>query len=157
MIVSMPMKGNSTALGNQRCIAKTFSSAKFFNKVLLSHLKPINDPQLSQCQNGFHAGRSTTEQVMALRCVIDTCRVTNMTASLVFVDLGKAFDTLHRSSMSVSLSQYNVPSRLISDIIQMYSDTSVCVSTESGPTKWFKTTSSVLKETRLHRINSLFY
>ena len=82
---------------------------------------------------------------MALRCVIDTCRVTNMTASLVFVDFQKAFDTLHRSSIPVILSQYNVPICLISDITQMYSDTSACVSTELGPTEWFKTTSGVLQ------------
>ena len=145
MIVSIPKKGNSTALDNQRGIAKTCSSAKLFNKVLLSRLKPIIDPQLSQCQSGFRAGRSTTEQVMALRCVIDTCRVTNMTATLVFVDFQKAFDTLHRSSIPVILSQYNVPTCLISDIIQMYSDTSACVSTELGPTDWFKTTSGVLQ------------
>ena len=145
MIVSIPKKGNSTALDNQRGIAKTCSSAKLFNKVLLSRLKPIIDPQLSQCQSGFRAGRSTTEQLMALRCVIDTCRVTNMTASLVFVDFRKAFDTLHRSSIPVILSQYNVPNCLISDIIQMYSDTSACVSTELGPTEWFKTTSGVLQ------------
>ena len=34
---------------------------------------------------------------------------------------------------------------LISDITQMYSDTSACVSTELGPTEWFKTTSGVLQ------------
>ena len=145
MIVSIPKKDNSTALDNQRGIAKTYSSAKLFNKVLLSRLKTIIDPQLSQCQSGFRAGRSTTEQVMALRCVIDACRVTNMTASLVFVDFQKAFDTLHRSSIPVILSQYNVPNCLISDIIQMYSDTSACVSTGLGSTEWFKTTSGVLQ------------
>ena len=139
MIVFMPKKDNSTALDNQRGIAKTCSSAKLFNKVLLSRLKPIIDSQLSQCQSGFRADRSTTEQVMALRCAIDTCRETNMTASLVFVDFSKAFDTLHRSSIPVILSQYNVPNCLISDIIQMYSDTSACVLAELGPTEWFKT------------------
>ena len=143
MIVSMPKKDNSTALDNQRVIALTCSSEKLFNKVLLSRLKPIIDPQLSQCQSGFQAGRSTTEQVMALRCAIDTCRVTNMTASLVFVDFRKALDNLHRSSIPDVLSQYNVPNCFISDIIQMYSDTSACVSTELGPTEWFKTTSGV--------------
>ena len=92
VIVSMSKKDNSTALNNQRGIANTCSSAKLFNKVLLSRLKPIIDPQLCQCQSSFCAGRSTTEQVMALKCAIDTCRVTNMTASLVFVDFRKAFD-----------------------------------------------------------------
>ena len=88
---------------------------------------------------------STTEQVMVLRCVIDACKVTNMIASLVFVDFRNAFDTLHRSSIQVIPCQYNVPSCLISDIIQIYSDTSACVSTELGPTEWFKTTSGVLQ------------
>ena len=69
----------------------------------------------------------------------------NTTASLVFIDFSKAFDTLHRSSIPVILSQYNVPKCLISDIIQMYSDTSACVSTELGSTEWFKTTSGVLQ------------
>ena len=130
VIASIPKKGNSTALDNQLGIAKTCSSAKLFNKVLLRRLKPIIDPQLSQCQSGFRAGRSTTEQVMALRCVIDTGRVTNMTASLVFIDFQKAFGTLHRSLIPVILSQHNVPNCLISDIIQMYSDASACISTE---------------------------
>ena len=145
VIVSMPKKDNSTALDNQRGIANTCSSAKLFNKVLLSRLKPIIDPQLSKCQSSFSAGRTTTEQLMALRCAIDTCRVTNMTASLVFVDFQKAFDTLHRSLIQVILSQYNVPNCLISDIIQMYSDTSACISTELGPTEWLKTTSGILQ------------
>ena len=50
-----------------------------------------------------------------------------------------------RSSIPVILSQYNVPICLIRDITQMYSDTSACVSTELGPTEWFKTTSGVLQ------------
>ena len=73
VIVSIAKKGNSTALDNQRGIAKTCSSAKLLNKVLLRRLKAIINPQLSQCQSCLRAGGSTTEQVMALRCVIDTC------------------------------------------------------------------------------------
>ena len=68
-----------------------------------------------------------------------------MTASLVFVDIRKAFDTHHRSSIPIILSQYYVPNCLISDIIKMYSDTSACLSTELRPTEWFKTSSGVLQ------------
>ena len=145
MIASIPKKGNSTALDIKRGIAKTCSSAKVFNKVLLNRLKPIIDPQFSQCKSGFRAVKSATEQLIALRCLIDTYRITNMITSLVFVDFRKAFDTLHRSSIPVIFSQCNVPSCLISDIIQMYCDTSACVSMELGPTEWLKTTSGVLQ------------
>ena len=68
-----------------------------------------------------------------------------MTASLVFVDFRNAFDILHRSSIPVILSQYNVPNCLISDIVHMYSNTSACVWTKLGPAEWFKTTSGVLQ------------
>ena len=145
MIVSMSNKSISTALDNQRGIAKTCSSAKLFNKALLNRLKPIIDPRPSQWQSGFRDGRSSTEQLMALRCVVDTCSVTKMTASLVFDDCRKAFDALHRSSIPVVLSQCNVPNCLISDIIHMYSDTSACVSTEIGSAECFMTTSGVLQ------------
>ena len=154
VIVSIPKKGNSTALDDQRGIAKTCSSAKLFNKVLLSRLKPIIDPQLSQCQSGFRAGRSTTEQLMALRCVIDTCRVTNMTASLDIVDFRKAFDAPHTSSIPVILSQCNVPNSPISDIILMYSDASACVSAELQNGSRPPLVSS--KAIRYHRTYSLF-
>ena len=135
MIVLIPTKDNSTVFDNQRGIAKTRSISKLFTNVLLSRLKPMIYPQLSQCRSGFRTDRSTAEQVMALRCVIDNCCVTNMTVSLVFVDFRKAFDTLHRSSIPVIHSQCNVPNCFISDITQMYSDTSACVSTELGPTE----------------------
>ena len=92
----------------------------------------------------FSCWQVTSEQVMILRCVIDTCRVTNMTASLVFVDFRMVFHTLHRSLIPVILSQCHVPNCLISDIIHMYSDTSSYIYTELGPTKWFKTTSGAL-------------
>ena len=67
-----------------------------------------------------------------------------MTALLVIVDFRKAFDTVHRPPIPVVLSQYNVPNCLISDIVQMYSDKSPCVSTDQGPTKCFTTTSGVI-------------
>ena len=38
-----------------------------------------------------------------------------------------------------------MPNSLISDIIQMYSDTSDYVLTELGPAEWLKTTSGVLQ------------
>ena len=56
----------------------------------------------------------------------------------------RTFDVV-RSSIPVILSRYNVSNSLISDIIQMYSDTSACVSTELLPTERFKTTSGVLQ------------
>ena len=67
-----------------------------------------------------------------------------MTASLVFVDFQKAFDTPQIIDPGYS-QPVQCSNCLISDIIQMYSDASACVSTELGPTEWFKTSSGVLQ------------
>ena len=145
VVVSIPRMGNSPTLDNQRGIAETCSSAKFFDKVLINRPKPIIDPQLNRCKCGFRAGKSTTEQMIALRCVIDNCRVTNLTASLVFVAFRRAFDTLHRTSIPVVVSQYNVSNCRTSDITLMCCHISSCGSTELRTTKWFMTTYYVLQ------------
>ena len=67
MIVSIEKKGYSTAFDDQRGIAKTCSSAKLLNKILINRLKPIIDQLLIQCHCGFRAAMSTTEQLMTLR------------------------------------------------------------------------------------------
>ena len=88
MIVSMPKKGNSTALDNQRGIAKTCSSAKLFNKVLLCCLKLIIDPQLSQCQGGFRAGLSVLCQTcFVLFAVLAHCLFMSCVALYAFLKL----------------------------------------------------------------------
>ena len=61
--------------------------------------------------------------------------------------MSNAKNNLILSIVSVPYCTYHtyVPNCLISDIIQMYSDASACVSMELGPTEWFKTTSGVLQ------------
>ncbi|KAL8624737.1 hypothetical protein ACOMHN_002432 [Nucella lapillus] len=96
IIVSIPKKGSSKSLDNQRGISKTCALAKLFNKTLLIRIKPIVDPKLMHIQSGFRSGRSTTEQLMSLRVVLDTCRTTKRRATIIFVDFCKAFDSLFR-------------------------------------------------------------
>ena len=71
IIVSILMKGNSSSLENQRGIAKSCAFAKLTNKLLLARIRDIIEPQLLGVQSGFCAGRSTVEQTMALRYILD--------------------------------------------------------------------------------------
>ena len=144
-IVSIPKKGPSTSLDNQRGIAKTCAFAKLMNKLILNRIKSIVEPRLLHCQSGFRPGRSTTEQIMALRCIIDACRTQKRSATIVFVDFRKAFDTINRGTFQPILTHYGVPQSLIDDVLQMYDGTSASVSTSHGDTESFTTTSGVLQ------------
>ena len=91
-------------------------------------------------QSGFRAGRSTVEQTMALRYILDMCRVSKRMTTIIFVDFSKAFDSIDRRAISIVLSKYGVSELLIANVMQFYIGTSA-----HGNTENFSTTSGVLQ------------
>ena len=144
-IVSIPKKGNSTSLDNQRGIALECTLAKLLNTVLRNRLQPALDPLLLDFQSGFRAGRSTIEQVAAIRCVIDDCRTRQKGVSIVFIDFRKAFDSVSRPAIAWLLNTYGVPPLLVTAILDLYDGSSAFVQTSHGPSEEFSTTSGVLQ------------
>ncbi|KAL8624491.1 hypothetical protein ACOMHN_053034 [Nucella lapillus] len=146
VIVSIPKKGSSKSLDNQRGISKTCALAKLFYKTLTSgHIRTIVDPKLMPIQSGFRSGRSKNEQLMSLRVVLDTCRTTKRRATINFVDFRKAFDSLFRGSILSTLADYGIPPEVIADVMQLYKDTTASGWTQHSKTKSFSTSSGVLQ------------
>ena len=139
------MKGNSSSLENQRSIAKSCAFAKQTNKLLLARIRDIIEPQLLGVQSGFRAGRSTVEQTMALRYILDMCRVSKRMTTIIFVDFNKAFDSIDRHAISVVLSKYGVSELLIANVKQFYIGTYAVVATAHENNEKFSTTSGVLQ------------
>ena len=88
---------------------------------------------------------STTEQVAAIRCIVEACKTRQMSASIVFVDFRKAFDSLSRTAIASLLEQHCVPPLLIQAVTDLYTDSKAFVLTEDGPTFEVPTTSGVLQ------------
>ena len=101
IIVSIPKKGNSSSLENQRGTAKSSAFAKLTNKLLLARIRDIIEPQLLGVQSGFRSGRSTVEQTMSLRCILDMCRVSRRMTTIIFVDFNRAFYSIDRHAISI--------------------------------------------------------
>ena len=137
IIVSIPKKGNSSSLENQRGIAKSCAFAKLTNKLLLARIRDIIEPQLLGVQSGFRAGRSTVEQTMALRYIHDMCRVSKRMTTIIFVDFSKAFDSIVRRAISIVLSKNGVSELIIANVIQFYIGTAAVVATAHGNTYFF--------------------
>ena len=132
-------------LKNQRGIAKSCAFAKLTNKLLLARIRDIIEPQLLGVQSGFRAGRSTIEQTMALRYILDICRVSKRMTTIILVDFSKAFDSIDRRAISIVLSKYGVSELLIANVMQFYIGTSAVVATAHRNTEIFSTTSGVLQ------------
>ena len=139
IIVSIPKKGNSSSLENQRGIAKSCAFAKLTNKLLLARIRDIIEPQLLGVQTCFCVGRSTVEQTMALCYILDMCRVSKRMTTIIFVYFNKAFDSIDRRAISIILSKYGVSELLVANVMQFYIGTSAVVATAHGNTEIFST------------------
>ena len=137
IIISIPKNGNSSSLENQRGIAKSCAFAKLTNKLLLPRIRDIIEPQLLGVQSGFRAGRSTVEQTMALRYILDMCCVSRRMTTIIFFVFSKAFDSIDRRAISIVLSKYGVSELLIANVVQFYIGTSAVVATAHGNTEFF--------------------
>ena len=74
---------------------------------------------------------------MALRYILDMCRVSKRMTTIIFLDFSKAFDSIDRCAISIVLSKYGVSELLIADVMQFYIGTSAVVATAYGNTDNF--------------------
>ena len=133
IIVSFPRKGNSSSLEIQRGIVKSCAFARLTEK-LLAHIRDVIEPQLLGVQSGFCAGRSTVDQTMALRCILDMCCVSKRMTTIIFVDFNKAFDSIDPCAIPIVLSKYGVSQLLIANVMLFCIGTSAVVATAHGKT-----------------------
>ena len=144
-IIPIPKKGDLTNPNNYRGISLAPVAAKIFNKLLLNRIYPHIDPLLRPNQNGFRRGRSTLPQILALRRIIEECKIGNRSAAIVFVDFSKAFDSINRAAMFHILSLYGIPPAIIRAIKLLYESSFSRVQTADGLTDFFKTLGGVLQ------------
>ena len=143
IIVSISKKGSSLSLYNQRGIAKSWAISKLRNKVPFHRIKSVTESKLLGLQSGLRSSRSTTEQIMTLRFLLDAARTQKRSLTVVFVDYGNAFDSVDRRAFPIVLRYYGVPGPTVADVMQLYHGSTAAVSTRFGLTETFDATSGV--------------
>jgi hypothetical protein len=58
-------------------------------------------------QAGFQSGKSTTDQLFALRQILQKCNEFNITTHHLFIDFKAAYDTIIRNEVYVGMSELN--------------------------------------------------
>ena len=119
--------------------------AKVYNRLLLNRIRPVLDPLLRNNQNGFRQRRTTVQQVLALRRLIEGIKRKHLPAVITFIDFRKAFDSIHRSKMMRILEAYGIPSPIVSAIGAMYANTTAKVLSPDGETETFPILAGVLQ------------
>ena len=86
---------------------------------LSKHISKIGLIPESQC--GFVQGKSTTDSSFSLQQLQEKCRLQHQDLYLLFIDLTKAFDTVHRDGLWRILEKAGCPKKFV-DIIRSFHD-----------------------------------
>ena len=144
-LIPVPKSGDLSVTSNYRGISLSSIVSKTFNRMMLNRIRPHLDDNLRPNQCGFRENRSTTEQILALRRLLEGINEKNLSAIITFIDFKKAFDTIHRGKMLNILKAYGIPDVLVDAIQDSYSETRAKVTTPDGETDEFEIFAGVLQ------------
>jgi hypothetical protein len=90
---------------------------KVFAKILYDRLLPHDSTAVQHYQAGFQSGKSTTDQLYALRKILEKCYEFNITSHHLFIDFKAAYDTIIRNEVYVGMSELNFHKKLIRSLL----------------------------------------
>ena len=102
---------------------------------LLKHQRPE--------QSGFTPGKSTTDRILALRVLVERRREFRQGMLAAYVDLKKAFDSVHRETLWDLLRLRGIPARIIGLLTGLYSGTVSAVKCGGGVSSFFPVNTGV--------------
>jgi ribonuclease HI len=133
VMIPVHKKGNTDDCNNYRGIALMSITAKLYNRILLGRLQDVLESKLRINQNGFRPNRSTTQQVLALKRIIEECDMKQQSQMVaVFIDFTKAFDSVSWFAIRAILTSYDVPCELIDCILSLYTNANTRIKTTEG-------------------------
>ena len=124
-------KGDKLDCGNYRAITLLSAAYKVLSQLLCRRLTPIAKDFVGQYQAGFMGARATTDQIFALRQVLQKCREFNVTTHHLFIDFRAAYDTIDREELWTIMHDYGFPDKL-TRLVKATLDRVMCVVRVSG-------------------------
>ena len=94
-------------------------------------------------QSGFTPGKSTTDRILALRVLVERRLEFQQGLLAAYVDLRKAFDSVHRETLWDILRVRGIPARIIDLLTGLYSGTESAVKCGGGISNSFPVNSGV--------------
>lgn len=138
--------GNLSEPKGWRFIALMNTVAKLYDRLLLGRTRPIILPYMRPNQAGFLPQRSTIQQAMALKMIIEHINHhKSLTGVVTFIDFVNAFPSITWVSIKAALEAYHVPEMLVNAILSIYHNHQTIVRTNDGDTAPFEPSAGVLQ------------
>lgn len=106
-------KGNTLLCSNYRGISLLNITYKIFTSILAKYIEPYAEQSFGEYQCGFRRGRSTTDQIFALRMILEKFYEYDKPLYQLYVDFQQAFDSVDRNYIYEAMAEFGIPSKLI--------------------------------------------
>jgi uncharacterized protein YbcI len=93
VICPIHTKNEKTICSNYRGISLLSVIYTVLSKILAKRLNPYAEEILGDYQCGFRRDRSTTDQIFALKNILEKCYEYNSTLHQLFIDFKQAYDS----------------------------------------------------------------
>ncbi|CAF2129649.1 unnamed protein product [Rotaria magnacalcarata] len=117
-------KGDKRICDNYRGISPLDVAGKIFARIILNRIQASLDRKLMEEQAGFRSRRSTMDQIFILKMVMERSREFNQPLHMCFIDLKKAYDSVHRKTLWRLCRAYGLSQKIVRMVQLLYEDTS---------------------------------
>ena len=128
---------------NYRGISLISVPSKAFMRVLLNKIKPQLEEKLREEQAGFRGGRSTVDQIFALRQIVEKRWEYALPVYCSFMDLEKAYDSVWREGMWHIAKYYGIPTKIVDLLRNWYIGITSSVRLDGEEGDWFPITTGL--------------
>jgi sorting nexin-29 len=98
---------------NYRGITSLCTAYKVFANILRNRLEPITELIIREYQAGFRPGRSTIDQLFAVKQTPEKCWEYNLSVYQIHVDFKQAYDSIKRKKLYTIMYEFGLPPKLV--------------------------------------------
>jgi sorting nexin-29 len=134
-IINLPKKGDLSDCKNWRGITLLNTINKLVTTILYQRLIEKQEPLLRKEQAGFRPHRSCVDQINTLRIVVEQSLEYRSPLYMIFIDFERAFDSLKHTAIWQTLTEWEVPTKVVNIIRNYIINQHVKSSIETGKAK----------------------
>ena len=143
LVIPLPKKGNLRKCENYRTISLISHPSKILLRVLLNRLQPKAEELLSEEQAGFRPCRSTVEQILNCRILMEKHLQHQKDLYHNFIDFKKAFDRVWHDGLWHVMRVFNIETGLVDVIKALYDQATSAILLNNQIGTFFRTTVGV--------------
>jgi len=113
IICPIHKKGDIMECSSYRGVSLLNTPYKILSNILFARISPFAENIIGNYQCVFRKNRSKTNQIFALRQILEKTNEFGIETRHLFIDFNSAYDTIKRDQLYDAMSEFNIPNKLI--------------------------------------------